>query len=120
MLLYTLGLAGQATIPVSAVVSGLRMASMKPHHLWSLRMAAFAVVRLAVIPGIAILILHFIPLNTEVWRTLVVISTMPAAMACVPMAELYGGDREFAAAGVLISHIFCLVTIPFWLSVAGI
>lgn len=120
MLLYTCGLAGQATVPVSAIIAGMRMGSMLPHHLASARMAVITALRLLVIPGAAILVLFALPLAGEVRSLLVVIAAMPVALTSVPMSEIYHGDGDFAAAAVLVTHIVCLVTIPLWLALAGI
>ncbi len=119
-LLYTCGLAGQATIPVSAVIAGMRMGSMRPHHLAPAPMAGIIALRLVVIPAAAIALLWLPPLPEEVRGLLVVVATMPAALVSVPMAEVHGGDPEFAAAAVLTTHAACLATIPVWLALCGI
>lgn len=120
MLLYTCGLAGQATLPVSAIIAGMRMGSMRPHHLVSARMAVITALRLLAIPAAAILVLFVLPLENEVRSLLVVIAVMPVALTSVPMSEVYHADGDFAAAAVLTTHIACLVTIPLWLAIAGI
>ncbi len=119
-LLYTCGLAGQATIPVSAVIAGMRMGSMRPHHLSPAPMAGIIALRLVAIPAVAIGLLWLLPLPVEVRGLLVVVATMPAALVSVPMAEVYQGDPEFAAAAVLATHTACLATIPVWLALCGI
>jgi len=119
-LLYSCGLAGQATIPVAATIAGMRMASMSPHHMFSGRMALLTAMRLLLIPALSLLLLQWLPLELEVRQLLLVIATMPVALTSVPMAEIYHGDSDFAAAAVLMTHIACLATIPLWLALAGI
>ena len=36
-------------------------------------------------------------------------------MASVTLAEAYGGDANFSAAAILMTHDACLITIPLWL-----
>lgn len=120
MVLYTCGLAGQATVPVSAIIAGIRMGSMRPHHLVSGRMAAVAALRLLAVPAVVLLVLSRLPLVREIRDLLVVIAVMPVALTSVPLSALYDGDGEFAAAAVLFTHVACLATIPLWLVVAGI
>lgn len=120
MLLYTCGLAGQATVPVSAVIAGMRMGSMHPRHLASARMAMIAGLRLLAIPAAAIAILAGLPLDREARHLLVVIATMPVALTSVPMSEIHHGDGDFAAAAVFVTHVLCLATIPLWLALAGV
>ncbi|MDD5706794.1 MAG: AEC family transporter [Kiritimatiellae bacterium] len=116
MLGDALRLAGQATIPVSAVIVGARMAGLNTTHLYSRPMAAIVVLRLAVIPALATLLIMLLPFPPDTRRVLLIIAAQPCAMASVTLAEVYDSDASFAAASVLLTHVFCLLTIPLWLA----
>lgn len=116
MALDALALAGQATIPVSAIIVGSRMGSLHPHHLLSWLMAVTTVLRLLVIPAIATALLVLLPFPPATRPVLLIVAAQPAAMVSVTLAEVYGSDAEYAAASVLLTHVFCLLTIPLWLS----
>ena len=122
----TLHLMGQATIPASAVVCGIRMANASPASAFAPRILAMTAIRLLLIPAAAIALLYplslFFPVTmaTDSYRVLVIIAVMPTAMASVVMSEIYDGDPLTAASAVLSSHIFCLATIPLWLHLLGI
>jgi len=73
-----------------------------------------------VIPAVTIGILLLLPISTETRNVLIVIATMPTAMATVVMSEIYDGAPCVAAATGLSSHIFCLATIPLWLHLTGL
>lgn len=116
--LDTCRMAGGATIPASALICGARIAMLHPSKLFLPLMAGTCALRLVVIPGLCIAGLLLLPIPLEVRRVLVLIAVMPAAMASVTLAEAYGGDADFSAAAILVTHVVCLVTIPLWLAVA--
>ncbi len=120
MFVDTLHRTGQATIPVSAVIAGSRMAELRPHHIATPLMAGTALLRLIAIPAIAVGVLACLPVSPDVRAILLVIAVMPCALSSIPIAEVYQGDGEFAAASVLVTHILCLLTIPLWLQLLGI
>jgi predicted permease len=115
-LLDTCHLFGGATVPVSAVVCGCRMAAIRPHHIWTPLMGWTALLRLVLIPAIAIAILKLLPLTGLPLNVLMVIAVQPVAMVSVTLAELYDKDPPFAAAVVFVTHVACLVTVPLWLN----
>jgi len=111
---------GRATIPTSAIVCGIRMADVPWKNIVLPRVLIFNALRLLVIPGIAIGILCLLPIATETRNILIVIATMPVAMASVVMSEIYDAAPSLASTLVLSSHIYCLATIPFWLHLVGL
>lgn len=114
--LDTCHLLGGATVPVSAIVCGCRMATIKPHHIRTPLMAWTTLLRLAIVPALSILVLKLFPLVGLPHNVLMVIATQPVAMVSVTLAELYDKDPPFAAAVVFVTHLACLVTIPLWLN----
>jgi predicted permease len=115
-LLETCRMAGAATIPASALICGARIAMLHPGKILSPLMAGACVLRLAAVPALCILVLSLVPLPLDVRRVLVLIAVQPAAMVSVTLTEALGGDANFSAAAVLVTHILCLVTIPLWLA----
>ena len=79
-------------------------------------MAGTSLLRLVVIPALCILGLSLVPMSLEVRRVLILIAVQPAAMASVTLAEAFGGDADFSAAAILVTHVLCLITIPLWLA----
>jgi len=115
MLFNTCQMIGQATIPISAIICGARMASLQVDHLFSRPMLGMVCMRLFAIPALAIVLLPLLPLTRSVQQVLMVIAVQPCAMASVSMAELYKADARFASATVLVTHVACLLTMPIWL-----
>ena len=119
-LLATCRLAGAATIPASALICGARIAMIHPRRLFTPLNLWTSVLRLAVTPAICITALLLLPLGTEPRHVLILIATMPVAMASVTLAEAYNGDADFSAAAIFLTHLLCLITVPLWLSITGV
>ncbi len=111
-----LHMTGQATIPVSAVIVGARMAALEWHHIFTRLTACATVLRLLLIPAAATALILWLPFPAEVRPVLLIVAVQPCAMASVTLAEVYDSDASFAAATVLLTHIFALLTIPLWLA----
>ncbi|OPZ26746.1 MAG: Membrane transport protein [Lentisphaerae bacterium ADurb.BinA184] len=106
---------GRATIPLAMITVGSRMSELRPAGLVNRLQAAIALLRLIVIPGLAILLLSLAPLPATTRAVLILVAVMPSANASVVLSELYGGDVRLAAGAILVTHAFCLVTVPLWL-----
>jgi predicted permease len=116
----TCDMAGAATIPASAIICGARIAMIHPQRLFSPLVLGTSMIRLAVVPAICIAVLLLLPLETETRRVLILIATMPVAMASVTLAEAYKSDAEFSASAIFLTHLLCLLTIPVWLALIGV
>jgi malate permease and related proteins len=113
---FAMDILGKGTIPVAMFIAGGRMAELKTHHLFTLRQGYVVGLRLLVIPAVAALFLHLLPFPLETRLILLVVATMPSAIASVVLGEVYKSDTEFAASCVFTTHLFSLITIPLWLS----
>lgn len=107
--------AGKSTIPVSALICGLRMATTPLASLWSRLQGITCFLRLILIPALALGIIWFLPLDPELKRLLSILAMMPGAMAGVSLAEIYGGDPGYMSAMILSTHLLCLATVPLWM-----
>ncbi len=114
--LNVLDIFGAGTIPAAMVIAGSRMSELRPHHLWAKPQLLVVVLRLFLIPAICLAFLMILPLNTENGRILILVATMPAAVASVVLSDLYDADSDFAAACVLLTHLVSLISVPIWIS----
>ncbi len=119
MLLRTTHMIGQATIPVSAIICGARMATLHPAHLFTRPVLALTALRLVIIPLAALGVLSLLPLARDVWPVLLLIAVQPCSMTSVSLTKIYKTDEHLAAAAVLVTHLACLLTIPLWWQVAS-
>lgn len=119
MLLSTAHVIGQATIPVSAIICGARMATLHPAHLCTRPVLGLTALRLVLIPLAALGVLSLLPLTPSVRQVLLLIAVQPCSMTSVSLTKIYKTDEHLAAAAVLVTHVACLVTIPLWWQLAG-
>jgi len=107
---------GKATVAVSMVVSGSRIAALNVKaatdaHVWIL-----SALRLIVTPVLFILLLNQIPMGEMARGILAVIAVMPAAVTSLVFSERFGGDSDFIASTLLVTHLAAVVTIPLLLA----
>ena len=62
--------------------------------------------------GVLLLFDLIFPLDRFVVIALFIIAAMPTASSALNFAEMFGGDKETAAASTLMNTILCIVTIP--------
>lgn len=114
-LLAAVDMVGKGTVPLAMVVAGSRMAELRPQHLWRWPQLALVGLRLVLIPGVVLALLHLLPFAPEARQVLTVVAVMPSAVASVMLSDIYEADSDFAAAAVLLTHLGALITIPLWL-----
>ncbi len=115
-LLDGLALFGKGTIPIAMVMTGSRAAGLRPHHLLGRDTLLVAGLRLVLLPFLAGVLFIKLPMDPAVRQVLLLVATMPSAIASVMLSELYKADADFAASTVVVTHILCLLTIPLWLA----
>lgn len=106
---------GKMTIPLSMMVIGSLIAEIefkrfttffKNQYLWKV-----AATRLLIIPCLLFPFIIF-QLPFPVLVVAILVSGMPAASTISLYAKKYGGDSQFASFGVLLTTIFCIISIP--------
>ncbi|MGM8364536.1 AEC family transporter [Virgibacillus sp. W0181] len=111
----SLDLIGKMTIPLSMIVIGSLMAKVtlkdipllvKNTYLW--KMTFF---RLLLLP-LLIIVFIFLPVPIPLLMIAVIVSGMPAAPTISLYAQTYGGDAFFAALGVFLTTLLCILTVP--------
>lgn len=108
---------GNMTLPLSMVILGIRLADMHPLRLLNDgKTYLVTAIKLILSPllsfGLILLVDVIVPIDRYVMIALYVIAAMPTASSALNFAEMYGGDRETAAACTLMSTIVCILTIP--------
>lgn len=107
---------GKATVGVSMIVSGSRIAALDMKAAFDKHVWILSILRLIVTPVIFILILKQIPMDETASGILAIIAAMPAAVTSLVFSERFGGDSDFIATTLLITHIGAVVTIPILLA----
>jgi malate permease and related proteins len=107
---------GAATIALSMLVAGSRFAMLKFRTMLGWRIWLVSAIRLVAVPLVMIPLFRLIPMDPVARGILVIIAVMPSAMVSVLFSERYGGDTDFIAGGLLLTHLWALVTVPLFLA----
>jgi len=116
-ILFSIKTLGSATVPIAMVVCGARLAFMPLRELNKLSLWTVITLRLIVIPFLAIFAIYFLPIDLLYKNTLCIVAVMPVAVASILLSEIYGGDKDFIAASVFLTHAFSLITVPLILAI---
>jgi predicted permease len=108
----TATLLGSCTVPLAMIISGARLARVRPHHLVDGALWLLAALRMVGIPLVCFALLGLMPLEPEARRVLFVVAVMPVSLASMVISELYGGDKDLVNGSVLVTHLLALVTVP--------
>ena len=107
---------GKATVAVSMIVSGSRIAALNVRAAFDKHVWILSALRLVVTPVVFILILKQIPMSETAFGILAVVAVMPAAVTSLVFSERFGGDSDFIASTLLVTHLAAVVTIPLLLA----
>jgi predicted permease len=110
-----LELVGAMNTPLSMLLVGVTLAEIKPRELfsgWAVYYGSF--VRLLLVPFVALLATKLFALSSLVQGVSVLLTATPAAALTTAFATKYNGDTLFASRLVLLSTIFSLITLPFF------
>ena len=105
---------GNITTPVAMLILGATIAGMPMRELFDeWRIYLFTIVKLAVLPLIAILCMKNLPVRSEtVAGCMVILSATPVATNATMLAIEYGGDVKLASKGIFFTTILCMISIP--------
>lgn len=107
---------GAATIAMSMLVAGSRFAVLKFQTMLGWRIWLVSAIRLVAVPLVALPVLKLVPLDPAARGILAIVAVMPSAMVSVLFSERYGGDTDFIAGALLLTHLWALATVPLFLA----
>jgi len=101
------------TTPLSMFVTGMALAAVKIREVLDWDTISLTVVRLLFMPGLAWVMIQFIPFsNPLIPSVALIILAMPAPGISASLAETYGGNRDLAAKATFLTSLLCILTIP--------
>lgn len=105
------------TSPISMLVLGVKVSEIDLIKLFKSKEAYLvSLIRLVLIPLVNILIFKNFPLDPVVYKTLILLQSLPSAVLLLILTGTNGGDENLAAELTVLSHLLGLITIPFILS----
>ncbi len=113
MVMTSLNFMGNITTPVAMLILGATVATMPIKELFDeWRIYLFIIVRLAILPLIALGLMQFVHVSKLIRGTVIVLSATPVATNATMLAIEYGGDTKLTSKGIFFTTILCMITIP--------
>ena len=108
-----LGHIGNCTTFLSMAVLGVSVAKMVPREVFGrLRLYLFVVLRQIIVPILLILLLKSFVGNGLIIKTVAVLLAMPSANLPLMMAKQFGVRDDTISAGIILTTVATVVTIP--------
>ena len=112
-----LSMAGAGAFPIGIMITGSAIMDLaraeKP--TWKIALGS-VIVRLMLIPAVFLLLAKFLPIAEGLRQILVVQAAMPAAMAPILLARIYGGRPGIAVQVVVATTVASIFTLPWVIS----
>ncbi len=103
--------AGSASVPVILILIGASLAQSSTIRItWAVIYST--IVRLVILPTLAIIVLKALPISPDVFTVAAVVSLMPVAAASVIYTRRFGGSPSFAASTAILSTLATVITVP--------
>ena len=104
---------GAMTAPLCMFILGIRLASAPLKKIFSRPIVyATAILKLLVFPIFCYALVYFLPLSEVFKAGVLILSGMPCASILLSMAEMHRSETEISANCLLVSTLFCFMTIP--------
>ncbi len=101
------------TTPLCMFILGIRLASMPLRQVFGRPLVyGIALMKLLVFPLFCYGAVYFLPVDPILKASLLVLSATPCAAVILSQAELHESGAELAADSVLVSTLFCFLSIP--------
>lgn len=114
-ILNVVTLLGNATIPVALFIAGTKMGEIELKNIFKFKLILLSFLRLVIIPLTSIFFFYKFSFPVDIRNILIIVAIMPSAIASIVLSEAFNSDSKFAAETVLLTHLFSLITIPFFL-----
>ena len=113
MVMTSFNFMGNITTPVAMLILGATVATMPIKELFDeWRIYLFLIVKLAIMPLIAIALIQFVDVSELIRGTVIVLSATPLATNATMLAIEYGGDTKLTSKGIFFTTILCMISIP--------
>lgn len=113
VLIRAVQIIGDMTTPLCMFILGIRLASTPLRRIFAAPMVyVIAAMKLIVYPLFSYALVYFLPIDPMIKASILVLSSTPCAAVILSMAEMHRSNSEIAANCILITTLFCFLTIP--------
>ena len=108
-----IGLLADMTTPMCMLILGMRFGAAPLKELFTHGYVYIsALTKIVVLPLVMFTVCYFLPIDRTLKITLFILSAMPCASVNLNLSEIFNGNKKVAANTILLSTLFCVVTIP--------
>lgn len=108
-----IGLLADMTTPMCMLILGMRFGAAPFKELFMNGYVYIsALTKIVVLPLVMFTVCYFLPIDRTLKITLFILSAMPCASVNLNLSEIFNGNKKVAANTILLSTLFCVVTIP--------
>ncbi|MBU5625643.1 AEC family transporter [Oscillibacter sp. MSJ-2] len=117
-----LSTAAGGTVPVVMFLIGAQLGKCDLKSLFGeRRLYEIVALKLIGVPGLLFLLVYvLLGVQTFAVRAILLMTAMPCATICAILTRQYHGDADLASRAVMLSTLFSVVTIPFWVVVTAL
>lgn len=109
----TLNYIADCTTFLSMIVLGVSVAQMVPKEVFTRwRLYVFLILRQILVPILFIFVMRMFITNELILKTIAVMAAMPAANMPLMMAKQYGVKEDMISAGIILTTLTSIITIP--------
>ena len=118
-LLSTVNTLGAVNTPVSLMLMGARMDTLRPRQLANRHLWIPCAVKLLALPAVTILACRIFGVSGLAMGVAVISTAMPSAAFCQMFAERYDREITYASTGVSLSTMLSMATLPLIMLMIG-
>lgn len=118
-LLSTVNQLGAMNTPLSMLLLGARIDTVKPKELANVHLWIPTAVKLLALPAVTLFALKAIGITGIPLGVTVLATAMPAASGCQMLAERNDREVAYTSLGVLVSTTLCILTVPLIMMLMG-
>lgn len=107
-----LSMLGGLTTPLTMLLLGTRLCGLRLGDFKDMDYHLCAALRLVLMPLLVYVVLRPFPVDAAVAGTMFILTAMPSGTMTAMQAEIYGGDKVFAARAIAYCTLLSLVTVP--------
>ncbi|MBM3243526.1 MAG: hypothetical protein FJZ12_01650 [Candidatus Omnitrophica bacterium] len=115
LLLKSLRMLGDVTLPLALIVVGGSLARIRLKHINRKAMVLLVIVKMMVLPLVGLFLLKALNISGVVGLLILIQLAMPSAVSIITVLRAYKKEDILASQGIFITHAVSLITIPAFL-----
>lgn len=111
-IMLVVSMIGDSSIPIIMLILGMQLATLKIQHLDLPKVSFALVTRMVISPLLAVILVHFMPIDWLSKQVLIVLAAMPSAANTTLLSVQFNTKPELVSSATFISTLVSLITLP--------